>query len=118
VEHKHVLIVEDDGSLRETLAEVLRSEGFDVECAVDGSDALKQLRHQHEPCLVLLDMMMPRVNGWDVIAELERSGRAAQFPIVIMTATPEDLPAGYPVIRKPASLSAITQAVERHCATS
>ena len=58
-----IFIVEDDQAIRETFEDVLRSEGYGVESFSDGQKAIDRLRKAPEPCLVLLDMMMPVMNG-------------------------------------------------------
>ena len=67
-----ILIVEDDASIRELYKEVLEGEGFEVESCVNGKEALLSLAGQEDPCLILLDMMMPIMDGREFMAEFEK----------------------------------------------
>ena len=80
---RHVLVVDDDPDLRATVAEILDLEGCDVEEATNGAEALAQIASS-PPCVVLLDMRMPLMDGWGVARELRARGIAV--PIVVMTA--------------------------------
>ena len=83
---KRVLVVDDDPSIRETVGEILVEEGYEVVSAGDGAEALALLDEHAQPFdLVLLDMRLPRVNGWDFAAAYrQRPGPHA--PLVAMTA--------------------------------
>jgi len=63
------MIVDDDDDTRDALSNLLRRSGFDVVAAFDGEDALARLRSGVEPCLILLDIFMPRKDGWEFRAE-------------------------------------------------
>ena len=78
-----ILIVDDDAAIRDALSEILESEGYVVSTASDGAAALRQIEDQR-PALVLLDMRMPVLNGWDVAATLRQ--REIAVPILVMTA--------------------------------
>jgi two-component system response regulator RegX3 len=80
-----ILLVEDETSITEPLAEALRSEGFDTEIAGTVGEALELARH--DPDLVLLDVMLPDGSGFDVCRELRR---ASQVPIIMLTARGEE----------------------------
>ena len=80
-----VLIVEDDPSVRDVLQVVLDSEGYEVVLAADGFEALDRL-DEGLPDLVLLDLMLPRLDGASVVAELERRGLWPGIPIVVLSA--------------------------------
>lgn len=84
-----VLVVEDDSEIRESLRDLLADEGFCVEVASDGQEAMELLlSHRAEPDVILLDWMMPRMNGAQFLQELCQrwQGRAAAVPIVVITA--------------------------------
>jgi len=83
--HQPILVVDDDPGLREALQDVLELEGYDVVLARDGQEALRLLEDAH-PVLVLLDLMMPRMNGYEFVAELERRSLRDHLPVVILTA--------------------------------
>jgi CheY-like chemotaxis protein len=81
-----LLVVDDDPDIRETLAEVLRDEGRTVTTASDGFDALQKLGQLNRPCLVLLDLMMPRMSGLEFLAHLGTRLDRADFDVVVMSA--------------------------------
>ncbi len=76
----HVLVVDDDEAVRVVLVETLRSDGHDVACAADGGEALLLMERAPLPRLLILDLMMPRVSGWQVLDRMERSPRLAGIP--------------------------------------
>ena len=82
-----VLIVEDDRGVRESLARALGYEGYDVETAPDGIEAM-QVQPSFDPELILLDVMMPVMNGLEVCAKLRSKGVAT--PILMLTARGEE----------------------------
>lgn len=81
-----IMIVEDNTELRETLADLLTPEGYSVDCAANGQEALAHLRSALPPRLILLDLMMPVMDGWEFVRELRRDPRWAAIPVVIMSA--------------------------------
>jgi CheY-like chemotaxis protein len=84
--NKTILIVDDDREFREALEEVVRAEGFQVETATSGMQALDKLRWGLRPCVVLLDLQMAVMNGWDFRAEQARDAALAAVPVIAMTA--------------------------------
>jgi CheY-like chemotaxis protein len=81
-----ILLVEDDAVLRTSLTEVLRHHGYEVECATNGLDALQRLQEQPRPSLILLDVMMPYMDGLE-FRSLQRATRAtADIPVIVITA--------------------------------
>lgn len=81
-----ILLVEDDFMLRGSLAEVLQTEGFRVECAANGLDALARLERPPKPALILLDIMLPYMDGLEFRAVQRRTRAIADIPIVVITA--------------------------------
>lgn len=81
-----ILVVDDDSDLREFLRLRLTSMGFEVTSAANGQEAL-DVMEGHDPDLILLDMKMPVMNGWEFCRTLE--GRDARPPIVVLTAAPD-----------------------------
>ena len=83
-----ILVVDDDGDIRHFLSELLESEGYCVRSAADGREALATLRHADEPCIVLLDLMMPVCDGEEVMREVERDeSMRGHSKIVVMSAS-------------------------------
>lgn len=83
---RSVLVVDDDWDIRQTLAEVLRHEGRQVTTATDGFDALCKLDSLSRPCLILLDLMMPRMNGLEFLKHLSQHVHADDFAVLVMSA--------------------------------
>jgi CheY-like chemotaxis protein len=101
-----VLIVDDDEGIRETVQLALQMENHTTALAAHGGEALDWLGRHRPPCLILLDLMMPFVNGWQVIEQLRRDDRLAHVPVVVITAFNRDLgtAASLPILRKPIEL--------------
>lgn len=117
-----VLVVDDDKAIRELLTIALEFEGYTVETLSDGADVVATLEAQDEPCLVLMDLMMPRVDGLTVCAWLlERPTLLERHRIVIMTACPphedECPPPASALVRKPFELDRLLGLVRSLMAT-
>ena len=85
-----ILLVEDDLDIRETILEVLADAGYAARGAIDGIDALQQLhRVDPTPGLILLDLMMPRMSGLELCAELAKVEAWSRIPVVVLTADAE-----------------------------
>ena len=80
-----ILVVEDDGTSRKMLLKLLRDEPCDVMEAVNGRDALRVIEDQ-SPDLILLDLMMPEMDGFEVVDHLRHDERWRSIPIVVITA--------------------------------
>ena len=76
-------MVDDDEDTRSGIAELLRLDGYSVAEAGDGQEALEYLHEQQRPCLVLLDLQMPRTSGWEFRALQERDREIADIPVVV-----------------------------------
>jgi CheY-like chemotaxis protein len=112
-----ILVVDDDADLRETLGELLHEEGYDARLCENGRVALEQLRQGPRPQLILLDLMMPEMNGWQFReAQLEDAG-LRDIPVVVMTASRgfdgHPIPASE-ILFKPIGLGELMSAVERN----
>ncbi len=81
---RSILVIDDQREIRENLTEILTSEGFDAACATDGEDALQYLRH-HVPDLILCDLMMPRMDGFEFVSRVRSDRRTAAIPFVFLT---------------------------------
>ena len=80
-----VLLVEDDGAIRETLAEVLTEEGYIVSTAMHGAQALDHLTCGLRPRLILLDLMMPVMTGWDLMARVADEPALWSVPVIVVS---------------------------------
>jgi CheY-like chemotaxis protein len=114
-----ILVVDDNDDLRETLQMLLEQGGFSIAVAANGRAALAALRGGARPSLILLDLMMPEMNGWEFLEQARRDERLASIPIVIMTAhKSNDLPPVPPedVLLKPFDAATLFAAIARHVA--
>lgn len=80
-----VLIVEDEPNIVESLSFILGRAGFDIETAVDGVEALQRLRRQVYSALIL-DLMLPGINGFDVLRSVRSDGELKDMPVIVLTA--------------------------------
>ncbi len=81
-----MLVVDDDDDIREVIAEILRTEGYAVTCASNGLKALEELHKAPRPDLVLLDLIMPVMSGWEVLEQLQIEEGLARIPVVVVSA--------------------------------
>ena len=115
-----VLIVEDDTDLRETLADLLQAEGYRTAEAANGREALTRLRQAGLPCLILLDLMMPVMNGWEFREALRQDAALASIPVAILTGVRNstDQAAALDAVgyfQKPLDFDALLATVEMYC---
>jgi len=89
-----ILIVDDDAEFRAVLRQVLEDEGCAVSEAADGRAALDVLRGTALPHLILLDLMMPVMNGWDFHAEVQKDPSLAGIPVAVLSAVGQMRPFG------------------------
>jgi CheY-like chemotaxis protein len=83
--NRRILVVEDDGDSREVFCEVLRNAGFACVSARNGREALASLRGAHAPDLILLDMFMPRMDGWQFRREQLADAALARIPVIVVS---------------------------------
>jgi len=120
--HRDVLIVDDDPDIRDALGECLRFEGYGVHAAVDGRDALDRLEFGLKPDVILLDLMMPVLNGFDVLQALRKRPDWKSIPVVVVSANrgyeAEDLEGAVSILRKPVNVDRLLAVVEQAAAGS
>jgi CheY-like chemotaxis protein len=116
-----VLVVEDDVDIRQALVEILEEHGFPAIGAGDGAEALDYLRKAPElPCLILLDLMMPVMDGATFREEQRKEPRIASIPVVVLSAY-RDLERhvtgldAVSVLRKPPSVRELVTVLQAHC---
>jgi DNA-binding response OmpR family regulator len=85
VDRKRILVIDDDLPLRGMLAAALRQHGFQVLLAGDGAEGQRALTIHH-PDVILLDLAMPNVNGWDFLQRLQETGHLGSVPIIVVSA--------------------------------
>ncbi len=112
-----VLVVEDDRDIREALGEVLQAEGYRVLFAADGCEALEEAR-RGRPNVIVLDLMMPRMTGWEFRELQQRDASIAKIPVIVCSAadTTERLIDAAEFVPKPCEVDAVLDAVARHTA--
>ena len=120
MDRRKVLVVDDDPSIREVLAIILGSQGYEVLTAADGREALDLLHDGALPQVILLDLMMPVMNGWTFREEMQRDAVLAPIPVLVMTGDGEIADktvrlsaAGF--LRKPIGLNDLLDTVARFC---
>jgi CheY-like chemotaxis protein len=112
---KVVLVVDDEQGMLDLMRFVLEGEGFEVETARNGVEALQRLRTGMRPALVLLDMMMPVMSGWELLDEVARLPSLELPPIVVLTAAGSAaVPGAAAVLRKPYELETLLETVDRY----
>ena len=108
-----ILLIEDDRDLAEVIVEVLRTEGYRVVHAVDGRAALGLLAEGELPRLILLDLMMPNMNGWEFREAQLHQPRLASIPVIVLSATGErarPIDAAR-ILRKPVTIENLLRAI-------
>ncbi len=117
VAKKRVLVIDDDLPLRGMLAAALRQHGFQVLLAGDGAEGQRALTI-HRPDIVLLDLAMPDVNGWDFLQRLQETGHLGKLPIVVLSAHVHVEPAALlqmgvaAILPKPFNLNELIELIE------
>ncbi len=104
-----VLVVDDDQDIRDSLTQVLTDEGFEVTSASNGAEALEAIDRQL-PDVMLLDLMMPVVTGWEVLERIRASRSARRLPIVVLSALEAEGCVDY--IQKPIRLPKLLSLLE------
>ncbi|MDB4983362.1 MAG: chemotaxis protein CheY [Myxococcales bacterium] len=112
-----VLIVEDEEDLREMMRDALELNGYVVVTAEDGQDALDKIGGIEKVCLVVLDLLMPVMNGWDFVRRMRQRAELAAVPIVVHSSAPGPAPAGVTrVLQKPVPFDRLLSVVREFCA--
>src|SRR3954466_15960439 len=114
-----VLLVEDDVEIRELLTEMFTGAGFVVDTATNGAEALARLKSER-PCVVVLDLMMPVMTGWQLRAVMLADASLADIPVIILSGAGDLSQAtigleGKQVFAKPVRWPTLLAAVQTHC---
>ena len=111
-----VLLVEDEEELREIMRDALELNGFSVVTAREGQAALDALDRVEHVCLVLLDLLMPGMNGWDFFEKMRARPQHAAIPVIVHSSAPSHAPAGVTrVLQKPIDLERLLAVVREYC---
>jgi len=113
--------VDDDDDARETLAVLLRAHGFEVASAWSAEDALRHFREGFRPCIAILDLRMPGVDGWGLYDRMSEDPDLARVPVIIVSGYFVEMAraaqrSACHFLLKPADPAAVVAAVEQHCA--
>jgi CheY-like chemotaxis protein len=117
-----ILLIDDETSIRDVLVEVLEDEGYSVVTAANGLEAINVLRRSSEPpCVILLDLMMPVMTGWEFRKQQQQDPALAAIPVILLSAIQNIKmeatalgAAGH--IPKPINFARLLDTVERYCA--
>ncbi|MBV8830738.1 MAG: response regulator [Acidobacteriaceae bacterium] len=109
-----LLIVEDEVTIRDTLSELLAKDEREIVTAGDGQEALERLTEVPRPCLILLDLMMPRMNGWEFLQRKSADPSIANIPTIVLSGSGR--PAGaVHQLAKPVDVKRLLALVDQYC---
>ena len=113
-----ILIVEDDADLRDMMAQLLLLEGFSAQAVGNGREALEYLREVDPPELILLDLMMPVMDGWEFRREQRRDPKVADVPVIVLSALDQSRVGDVgevAFLKKPLDFDRLLNLVRRYC---
>ena len=111
-----VMVVEDDRDIRSTLQQLFELSGYGVVAASNGKEALEQLGLQKRPCVILLDLMMPVMDGWEFVRQKNAAPGWASIPVAVVSAMADRQPPQgvQAVFKKPLDFDMLLAFVEKH----
>jgi CheY-like chemotaxis protein len=118
VARRQVLIVEDDADLRDMMAQLLALEGFPAATVANGLEALEYLAQGDRPDVILLDLMMPIMDGWEFRRHQQSNPSVANVPVIVLTALDHQRTADVraaAVLKKPLDFDRLLDLVRQHC---
>jgi CheY-like chemotaxis protein len=112
-----ILIIEDDEGIRNSLKLILEYGGYHVETAENGKDGIERLANIELPCLILLDLMMPVMDGWAFAAAMKKDMMLATIPIVLVTAFANKAQSigAARIVKKPVDMDTLLKFVSEYC---
>jgi CheY-like chemotaxis protein len=113
-----ILVVDDDADIREALCELLQDEGYRAVSAANGREALVYLGSKERPCIILLDLMMPVMDGWEFRRLQQSDPRWSEIPVIVITAAGKQGSgsiAAQRVLAKPLKVEIVLEAIEQFC---
>lgn len=113
----NILVIDDDDGIREALKAALEYEGYVVSTAENGQIALDLLHSGPNPCFIVLDLMMPVMDGWTFAAKLAEDPKLSQIPFVVVSAfedKAQDLQAKN-IFKKPVNLKVLFDVIKKWC---
>jgi CheY-like chemotaxis protein len=118
---RHILLIDDETDLRETLKELLELMGFQVETAANGREGLAKLETKGPPCLIMLDLMMPVMNGWQFLDAIQKDPVHGNglIPVIVVSAAADviELQSQYGCrsLTKPVDIDRLLTMAHEHC---
>lgn len=118
VAHCPILIVEDDADLREMMAQLLTLEGFRANTVANGREALEYLSQDDKPDVILLDLMMPIMDGWEFRRQQEADATLSTVPVIVLSALDQTRAADVNAVaflKKPLDFDRLLELVRQYC---
>ncbi|HKE19193.1 MAG TPA: response regulator [Kofleriaceae bacterium] len=113
---KIVMVIDDDEDVREVLRDFIEDIGYRPVVAANGQEGLDAIRRLDErPCVILLDLMMPVMDGWRFLEVVACDADLASIPVVISTSAPDRAPRGPRILAKPVDLEDFMAELRHHC---
>jgi CheY-like chemotaxis protein len=109
-----ILIVDDEVATRDTLAEFLEKDGREIVKAGNGEEALAQLTKVPHPCLIVLDLMMPRMDGWEFLRRQSADPSIADIPTIVLSSS-RSLAGAKHQLTKPVNVQRLADLVDQYC---
>jgi CheY-like chemotaxis protein len=111
-----LLVVDDDKEILATMQDLLEEEGYSVRTAADGVEAVYAMA-QRKPRMILLDLMMPHMTGWEVLEAMKADPALADIPVCVATGRRHEAPpkAATYVLQKPFTVDELLEVVRQHC---
>jgi CheY-like chemotaxis protein len=111
-----VVVVDDEEDTRELIRDILEARGYQVATAEDGVQAFAVFSNTPRICLVILDLLMPNMDGFEVLDRLSAGPQQRELAVWVSTSAPEKVPAGVRCLPKPVDVERLLLLVEEHCA--
>jgi CheY-like chemotaxis protein len=112
------LVVDDDPDIRDALCELLQAEGYRAVSASNGQEALVYLGSREPPCVILLDLMMPIMDGWEFRRQQQGNPTWSKIPVIVITAAGKygaNTIAAERILSKPLQLEHVLEALRQYC---
>ncbi len=116
IDEKCVMVVEDNDDLRMLYLQAMKLGGYGVVMASNGKEALELLRSSPTmPRVILLDLMMPIMDGWQFLKEQSLDDKLKDIPVVVCSASKENIPEGVKFLKKPIDLDSLLDVARTYC---
>ena len=118
VAHCPILIVEDDADLREMMAQLLTLEGYRANTVANGREALEYLSQGDKPDVILLDLMMPVMDGWEFRRQQQADAQISKVPVIVLSALDQNRASDVNAdafLKKPLDFDRLLELVRQYC---